>query len=912
MVVGPLLSISKTRTPATLLPGRLITYTLTVKNNLMDGTQQRPDVIPANNLIITDTFSLKASFVSATAGGVYSSTLHAVIWKIPLLDPGATQVLQFTVAVTDQVDSGALVKNDAINYKVISSELRKPVNGNNGVSTEVLAVLRKTVKDKNGGAVTVYPTEEVTYTFTVYNPLATPLSGVMVTDTLPAGPDPFIYVRTVPGCSEPDSVQDGRKLVFLIDLPGFGSTSCSFVVQVPKYINFVGSSQERSFANSLAAYHPSTYFSPESGLAVVKVLAPLIMSKSVEPVRVLSGDTVTYTIVLNNRGPFLADNIVLTDTLEGSEFHFIDMVQGPEPVPGYDFNPIMWSGLSVPAGTQLELVFTAYADGDWLASYRNSLDAYSPEIDIPFVHLVASVKIDAPLRLGKTVAPNQVFLGQTVQYDVSVTNISDETWRMTQYADTLPTGFKQVGTNNTTVVLTFPPTNYYDIPAGGVWTGSFQAYVATTNCDNLPHASPNAAGAIEVTFTSPINVIATNINNMAPVTVKPNILVDLIPTPRTVQRGDIITYTLIMENVSPINAQDSTVVVTLPVDFTFLGVVQGATQTSATGNPVVITWQHLNIPSGSIQTIIFRVQVPANATYTNKTPTFSGTAAGVCFGKLGSGDNPMGSGTITVVQYVVSMTKVPLIDRITPNALVDYKITFQNDDAYDIVLDVVTDTMPAGFNFISMTQGPLPTLVQGDKIFWTNFTLHPGTTIWKIRLQSGAGYGAYTNKIAAHSPTTLIAPKTSAVVNVLPLFDLKKDSIRSTVLPGSTIPYTITLVNLSEVVYNNILVTDTLPAGMTFYRMRLGYTEPITTGPGGTQPVWLIPQIKANCGSAGCSYRLVFEARVPEDIPLGVYYNQVIGSSPSGSVPGPINTAPITVLQIVARLLMPFISRIGP
>ena len=112
--------------------------------------------------------------------------------------------------------------------------------------------------------------------------------------------------------------------------------------------------------------------------------------------------------------------------------------------------------------------------------------------------------------------------------------------------------------------------------------------------------------------------------------------------------------------------------------------------------------------------------------------------------------------------------------------------------------------------------------------------------------------------------------------------------------------------------YNNILVTDTLPAGMTFYRMRLGYTEPITTGPGGTQPVWLIPQIKANCGSAGCSYRLVFEARVPEDIPLGVYYNQVIGSSPSGSVPGPINTAPITVLQIVARLLMPFISRIGP
>ena len=466
-----------------------------------------------------------------------------------------------------------------------------------------------------------------------------PLTGVLVTDTLPLTPDPFIYMRmrTSPGCAAPTLVDGGRKLVWSINLPGFGSTSCSFAVKVPTTIVFSGETTERNFTNALVATHPSTYFSPASGLATVKVLAPLIMSKTVTPSHVLPGETVTYTVILNNRGPFLISSIRLTDTLEG-DFHFLDMVMGPDPLPAFSYDPVVWNGLSVPAGQQYELIFTAYADGDWLQTYKNNLIAYSPNADIPNLVGAAPVKIDAPIGVAKTATPTSVFLGQTVEYDVSVFNLSDVVWLMSRFEDILPAGFLTTGTGEDTVTLFFTPPQ--PIPGGDNWSGSFQALVANVNCADLPRTYNNLAGNINVTFVSPINTTVYNIKGLAPVTVNPNILVDLIPVPKTVQRGGIVTYTLHLENVSPFPAQNSTVAVTLPLNFTYVQTLPGYPQPSnvSGSSPVVITWENLTIWGNSEINIVFTVR--ASETDGIKSPGFNGSASGVCFGKIGSGDNP--------------------------------------------------------------------------------------------------------------------------------------------------------------------------------------------------------------------------------------------------------------------------------
>jgi len=178
-----------------------------------------------------------------------------------------------------------------------------------------------------------------------------------------------------------------------------------------------------------------------------------------------------------------------------------------------------------------------------------------------------------------------------------------------------------------------------------------------------------------------------------------------------------------------------------------------------------------------------------------------------------------------------------------------------------------------------------------------------------MRLQSGPLYGDYWNRIWALSPETSMITATSGVVHVLALFDLKKDVAPGDYYPGTLVPYTITLVNKSEVQYNNIIVTDTLPLGFRYYRSRAGYPTPVSLGPNGTQPVWNITTLRANCGTTGCIARIAFDALVSAWVPPGNYTNQVIGSSPSGSIPGPINTAPVTLTTWNSAIYLPFVRR---
>lgn len=189
MVVGPLLSISKTA-PSTVLPGHLLTYTLTIVNN------QRADAIAATNLVISDVIPANTTFVSASDAGVYNSQSSSVVWNIPgPLQPGGGLIVQFTVLVTDRIDSNRSLMNSRLSYRVRCAETLQEIRGTRNVTTGIDPVLVKTAVDRNGGTVAVYPTEEVTYTITVHNPLPDPLYGVVVTDTLPGIPDPFTYLR---------------------------------------------------------------------------------------------------------------------------------------------------------------------------------------------------------------------------------------------------------------------------------------------------------------------------------------------------------------------------------------------------------------------------------------------------------------------------------------------------------------------------------------------------------------------------------------------------------------------------------------------------------------------------------------------------------------------------------------------
>lgn len=821
-------------------------------------------------------------------------------WERPgPLAPGATLQVWFRVRVDPNTPSKFTIRNTTAEYEVRSAEiLLDPLQGKNNVNVKVESTLEKIVETKRNAGSTrlAYPGDVVTYTLTVNNPLTTTLSGVRITDTLPGNPQPLTFLGAAYNTQAPDEILNGgRDLIWEGEISGHGILTRSFSAKIPLQIQFPANKDNIIIYNGLQASHADVSFSTEPSLAPIKVEAPLVMSKVSNVNHGLNGDTVVYTITLNNRGPFTVTNIRLTDTLEG-DFHFITMTLGPTPVPTYTYNPVVWEGITLTPGTQYQIAFAAEIGGNWLETYRNNLNASSPDVSIPPRTGLAGVKVDSPLRINKTVDPTEVFVGQNIIYAITLTNVSNESWTLAEVQDHLPDGFYQVGGGNdggTPAII--PITTPVTIAPGSLWAGDFVAHVSNqVSCENLPKNYPNERGAIAQHFIAPHDIWVVNASNMAPVTVMPNVKVDLIPYRRTVQPGSMVSMTLHLENVSPLAVTSSTLQITLPDGVSFLSHVSGITPT-VSGQ--TLTWADYNLPSQDSDEMVFWVQLAPDIETGTLLLTFSGTASDVCFGKLDSGALQYGDGKIIVADQVVILTKRALLDRVAPLSLVDYEIKLQNKDVYPFVLPVVTDTLPTGFTYMNMVSGPTPDLIVGRNLYWYNVEILGSKSVtWKVQLQASSLYGiSEPNTIAANSPEIEIDPAQSGPVTILPLFDLNKTASVSETVPGGLISYTISLVNQSELNYANIRLTDTLPSGFTYESMDFGTPPDSGTI---TEPVWSGLSVSGNCSPTNqdpCMLLLTLNVRVASSVPPGVYLNGLMARSPSGSIPGPLNAAPVTV-----------------
>lgn len=910
MVVGPILEVTKAAA-SSVLPGRTLVYTLTVSNLTRD------DSIAATNIVLTDVLPEQTTFIAASDGGGLNAAGTDVVWHWNgTLDVGTSKDFTFMVRVNPTASSGFIIRNKKTEYFVASDEIKlEPVVGKRDVNVKVLGTLQKSVlaETMQGDTAVVYPGDYVVYTIDIYNPLTITLNGVMVTDTLPGEPMPFSYIQPENGSPPPTVSLDGRSLTWVVDLPPLGKVTRSFQVQIPRQIAIPANRTYAIYKNTLSATHSDAVFSTETNLAPVKVLAPLTMKKIVKPGHVLNGDTIVYTITLTNDGPYLVSHIRLTDTMEGG-FIYQTMLSGPQPInPGSTTNPVVWDNIQVPAGEQYQLSFSAYAYGEWLETYYNNLDAYSPDVSIPSRTRQAGVKIDSPVGLNKTADPTETYPGQIFTYNIEVSNQSADTWQLAEVQDALPQGFYQHGGDNpggSTAIIDLNASPV-DILPGTSWQGSFDVDVTSdVDCDVLPKTFRNDPGDLAIHLTSPANIWAVNAVGLGQIKVYPNVYVDLIPYRKVVVAGSYVTYTLRLHNISPAPVNNAIIELTLHDDVSYQGYISGLTPYV---NGQLLTWDDVDVPSGAIVTSVFRVRVKPTASTGNKAPLISITSPGVCFSKLGKGEDEHGNGVISVKDEVIVLTKKALATTAPPLSLVEYQLTFENLDVYSYTLRWVTDTMPSGFTYYDMVSGPEPQ-VQGNKLIWSNVEL-PGEkkVTWKLRLRTMSLYGnSEQNKLhaIAWGNETPITPVYSESIAVLPIFDLDKTADRAYVLPGGNVIYTIVLVNLSDIDYEQIHITDTLPYGFTYNGMIAG-TPPASLGENKTQPVWQGIDLRGGCSVTNyepCTLRLTFSVQVDVTTPEGLVYNTVYATSPSGSIPGPINSAPVNVGEALLMYL-PVIKR---
>ena len=188
---------------------------------------------------------------------------------------------------------------------------------------------------------------------------------------------------------------------------------------------------------------------------------------------------------------------------------------------------------------------------------------------------------------------------------------------------------------------------------------------------------------------------------------------------------------------------------------------------------------------------------------------------------------------ISVQKYVDHTAILP---GHTPAPL--YTVTFSNPYTTAMVLDAITDTLPAGFIFSGM-HGSSDWLEEPDDaiepaIVWQGPITVPATDtlslVYAVYVPGSVPRSPvpYYNQVIAAAGSQLIGPAAAPLIVGAPEFDADKTAWPLRVLSGELVTYTVHLANSGEVTGTVAVITDTLDPSLTFAAMASGsdVTEP--------------------------------------------------------------------------------------
>ncbi|RMF47227.1 MAG: DUF11 domain-containing protein, partial [Anaerolineae bacterium] len=272
------LSVAKTASADTLLPGDTFTYTLTVSHTA--------GMTDTHNVVLSDTLPAGLEFVAAS--GAYTWDGSTVRWTYPTLAAKAVHSETLQVRVAASASAGTIT-NSA--YGASSDEA--PFAAGAPVSVQVAPPVL--TLDKTASTYQAVPGQVLTYTLRVRNGHDfAPLSALTISDTLPAGTQ--FLTATQPFTRTGDTFTWGKA-----NLPARAAWEVTLRVRVPL------TAGQTTITN--AAY---AAFSAETGkvtAAPVDVaVEPYALQAAAAPGEGYAppGSPLTYTFTLTNPHPFAA------------------------------------------------------------------------------------------------------------------------------------------------------------------------------------------------------------------------------------------------------------------------------------------------------------------------------------------------------------------------------------------------------------------------------------------------------------------------------------------------------------------------------------------------------------------------------------------------------------------------------
>ena len=572
--------------------GDNVTYTIVVSN---DGAAD------AKNVVVKDILAPGFKFIEANYGGVYDELTRTVTW---IVDVNAKGHVDLTIKVIVE-DYGVLTNNVTVGNKTSSVNITVP---------EIIPNKTADIENPNFG-------DEVTYTVNVTNAGKVNANNVVVRDVLGEGLE---LISADGGVYDPIT----RTITWTVNLNSGETKSFKVVAKVIGYGNVT---------NSLVVGNKTS---------TVDVDVPeIIPSKDADNMYPNFGDSIDYTITVNNIGKADAKHVVVVDRLDKGLKYVSSSHNGV-----YDeaAHTVTWV-VDIAAGSSLDLTVTAVADEYGVLTNIVSVGDKSASVDVNVPEII-------PNKTADIENPN---FGDNVTYTVTVTNDGNADAKAVVVRDVLGKDLKFVSATGTYTFDEATNTITWTVDVDAGKTETFTVVATVINYGNVT----NSLVVGNKTFNKNVTV--------------PEITPDKTVDNENPNFGDNLTYTVTVKNEGNGNATDVIIVDNLG---------KGLEYVSSTGNydnkTNTITWK-VDLASGETKTFTVVAKIIGYTDVTNEVT--------------------VGNKTSAVTVNIPEIIPAKDVNNTTPNFgdKVEYTITVNNNANKDAKQVVIVDTLGKGLKFIN-------------------------------------------------------------------------------------------------------------------------------------------------------------------------------------------------------------------
>jgi len=587
-VKSPDLRITKTRTGNPIVAGGTSQYTIAVDNITPSGNAPTKGEVTVSDTLPT---------------GITATAFNAPGWTCPAVPTGtitctrsdalASGASYPPIVVTVSIGQG--VSGNVSNTATVSGGGDPLLGNNSSTDTSPSSQIADLALTKTASKAALKIGENVVFTLTARNNGQSTATSVTITDELPAG---LTFVSSTPACVI-DPVSGVLSCPVGTLAPGATAT-----VEVTAKAMASGATQTLRNVASVAGQQTDPTPGNNTADASVSVLGTdLAVTKTLDgPASPKTGDTVTYTVKVDNLGASDATGVVLLDAL-------------PDGLTGVTTDG---GAACTVSGTQLTCAvgdiaaggsYTVKVSGTIQAgttSLTNAASATGNEPDPDTTNNSAQVTTpvtaaSADLSLVKRAEPAQVAPGGTIDYFFVTTNNGPDTANSVTVTDVLPAGV--------TFVMGAPGCN--ENPVGTVTCSYAQPILPGTSRQTgfTVRVSDSATGTIRNTATVGSPTADPDPSNNTSTVDTPLIASADVSIVKTVDdatpaSGDVITYTLKATNDGPATARDVVLRDTLPPGVTFVSADAPCTETGG-----VVRCEIGSIPAGGSESRQIKVRV---------------------------------------------------------------------------------------------------------------------------------------------------------------------------------------------------------------------------------------------------------------------------------------------------------------